>query len=304
MRNVLFAAAGLAMGAGLALAQNQPPASGVPVQVIVTVEAREGKSVPALNPEDVLVFEGHDRARITGWIPFQGEHAGLELYVLMDDSLSSSVGLQLSDIRRFIEQQPATTAVGIGYMRNGMVDIRQAPTADHAKAANSLRIPMGTMASPYLALSDLMQRWPAGSLRREVLMITSGDDPLGGNGPMNPYLDTAIEQAQRAGIIVYAIYTLGIGHARHSYWRMNWDQNHLAQLTEETGGEGYMMGFGPPVSFAPYLDDLAERLTHQYLLTFLAKSEKKASFQSVKLSTEVPNAELVAPNRVWVPVKR
>jgi hypothetical protein len=304
MRNVLFAAAGLAMGAGLTLAQNQPPASGVPVQVIVTVEAREGKSVPALNPEDILVFEGHDRARATGWIPFQGEHAGLELYVLMDDSLSSSVGLQLSDIRRFIEQQPATTAVGTGYMRNGMADIQQAPTADHTKAANSLRIPMGTMASPYLALSDLMQRWPAGSPRREVLMITSGDDPLGGNGPMNPYLDTAIEQAQRAGILVYAIYTPGIGHARHSYWRMNWDQNHLAQLTEETGGEGYLMGFGPPVSFAPYLDDLAERLTHQYLLTFLAKSEKKASFQSVKLSTEVPNAELVGPNRVWVPVKR
>ena len=66
----------------------------------------------------------------------------LELYVLVDDAVSSSVGLQLSDIRRFIEQQPATSAIGIGYLRNGTVEIRQTPTSDHAKAAAALRIPL------------------------------------------------------------------------------------------------------------------------------------------------------------------
>jgi hypothetical protein len=103
------------------------------------------------------------------------------------------------------------------------------------------------------------------------------------------------------GIVVYVIYTPGIGHAGHSYWRTNWGQNHLAQLAEETGVEAYVMGFGSPISFAPYLEDLARHLSHQYLLTFLVKTERKASFQSVKLRTEVPNAEIIPPNRVYVP---
>jgi hypothetical protein len=307
MRNLHFTATSLAISAVLAVAQNKAPASGLLVQMVVTVEAHDGKNIPVLNREDVMIFEGHDRAQVAEWIPLQGDRAGLELYVLVDDAVSSSVGIQLSDIRRFIEQQPAASAIGIGYLRNGIVEIRQTPTLDHAKAAAALRIPMsstGTMASPYLSLSDLIKRWPAGSVRREVVMITSGDDPLGGIGPINPYADAATEDAQRAGIVVYAIYTPGIGHAGHSYWRANWGQNHLAQLAEETGAEAYVMGFGPPISFAPYLEDLARHLSHQYLLTFLMKPERKASFQSVKLRTEVPNVELIAPNRVYVPAGR
>jgi hypothetical protein len=129
----------------------------------------------------------------------------------VDDAVSSSVGIQLSDIRRFIEQQPAASAIGIGCLRNGTVEIRQTPTLDRAKAAAALRIPLsstGTMASP-LSLSDLIKRWPAGTKCREVLMITSGDDPLGGIGPSNPYADSAIDDAQRAGIVVYGIRTTG-----------------------------------------------------------------------------------------------
>lgn len=37
-------------------------------------------------------------------------------------------------------------------------------------------------------------------------MVTSGIDPLGGFGPTNPYLETAIDDAQRHGVIVYTIY--------------------------------------------------------------------------------------------------
>jgi hypothetical protein len=42
---------------------------------------------------------------------------------------------------------------------------------------------------------------------------------------------------------------------------------------------------------------LGRRLLHQYLLTFLAKPVKKSGMQSVKLRTEVSNAELVAADR-------
>jgi hypothetical protein len=114
-------------------------------------------------------------------------------------------------------------------------------------------------------------------------------------------VDSAIEEAQRAAVIIYSIYTPGVGHYGHSFWRMNWGQNYLSQISDETGGEASYLGFGDPVSFAPYLDDLSHRLTRQYLLTFLAKPEEKPGFQSFKLRTEVPNADLVAAGRVYVP---
>ena len=79
---------------------------------------------------------------------------------------------------------------------------------------------------------------------------------------------------------MYAIYTPSAGHFGHSFWRLNWGQNHLAQIAEETGGESYMLGFGPPVSFAPYLTEVAEHLAHQYLVTFLIKPGEKAGFQA------------------------
>ena len=54
------------------------------------------------------------------------------------------------------------------------------------------------------------------------------------------------------------------------------------------------------MSFTPFLEDAERRLTHQYLLTFLAKTPKKANWQRIRLMTEVPNADLVAPGKVWV----
>jgi hypothetical protein len=85
------------------------------------------------------------------------------------------------------------------------------------------------------------------------------------------------------------------------FWPINWGQNYLSQVASETGGEAYFLGFETPVSFAPYLEDLNRRLNHQYLLVFLAKPGKKSELQPVRPRTEVPNAELVAASKVWVP---
>lgn len=59
-----------------------------------------------------------------------------------------------------------------------------------------------------------------------------------------------------------------------------------------------------PVSFSPFLDEFAERLKHQYRVTFLASPQKQASYQNVRLTTEVSNAEMVAAPRVYVPAAR
>jgi hypothetical protein len=294
------------MSGMLLVAQEKASAPTVAVQMIVTVEARHNKKeVPVLNREDVMVFQKNERLRVTDLVPSR-EHAALELFILIDDASDMSLGSQLNDLRQFIETQPAATSIGIGYMRNATVAVAQDLTTDHPRAAKSLRLPLGSPGvtpSPFLALSDLIKRWPASPARHEVLLVTSGVDPLGG-AQSNPYLDAAIEHAQRAGITVYAIYMPSTGHFGHSFYGLNWGQNHLAQIAEETGGEAYMLGFGPPVSFEPYLKEVAEHMAHQYLVTFLIRPRDKAGFQAVRLTTEVPNAELVAASKVYVSAGR
>jgi hypothetical protein len=288
----------------LIAAQDNSSPAGPAVNLVVTVEARHGSNVPDITRDDVMVYQGRDRDKVTGWLPLQGDHAGLQLFVLLDDSSNISLGSQLEDIRQFIIAQPASTKVGVAYMQNGVAQVAQNLTNDRALAAKALRLPLGNpgaSASPYFSLADLIKRWPEGNERREVLMATDGIDRYWGSGPGSTYVDSVIEQAQRAGVIVFAIYTPGEGHYGHSMWRMNWGQNYLSQVADETGGEAYYLGYGAPVSFAPYLDDITRRLGRQYLLTFVAKSEKKAGMQKVKLQTEVPNAELVSADMVYVP---
>jgi len=278
--------------------------SAPPVHLVVTAEARHGAEIPVIAPNEVQVYEGREKQQVTDWIPLTGDHAALQFFILIDDASSPSIGSQFDDIKAFIALQPATTLIGVGYMRDGTVDIRQNLTADHAAAAGALRLPLGNggaFSGIYLSISDLIKRWPTAPLRREILVISDGIDQFGGSGPANPYVDTAIEDAQKAGVIVHAIYSSGVGHYARSYYRAYWGQNYLSQVADETGGEGYFLGYQTAVSFAPYLQDLARRLSHQYLLTFIPKPEKKGGLVRVKVRTEMSSVELIAASSVYVP---
>jgi hypothetical protein len=282
------------------------PEPGTPVSVIVTVAPQKNTATPQLTVDDVLVSQNKQHMQVTGLEPLRGQ-SGLQLWVLIDDGSNTNLGTQLADLKRFVLAQPASTQVGIGYMRNGMVQTAQSLTSDHQLAAQSLRLPTGTpgiSASPYLALKELIHKWPAGSSPREVLMVTSGIDPDYGAGPDDPYLSEATHAAQRAGIVVSSIYYSGAGRSARNYRQLFWGQNYLAQLSDETGGQLYWIGNQNPVSLAPYLDDFSQRLNGQYLLTFVARPENKAGFQDVKIRTELPHVRLTAPSQVYVPVSQ
>jgi hypothetical protein len=189
-------------------------------------------------------------------------------------------------------------------MRNGMVQKAASLTSDHQAAAQAIRLPTGTpgiSASPYQALTELIHKWPAGSAPREVLMVTSGIDPDYGAGPDDPYLSEAVNVAQRAGVIVHTMYYSGAGRQEQSGRQVFWGQNDIAQLSDETGGHLYWLGTVNPVSLAPYLDDLSQRLSGQYLLTFVAKPERKPGLQPVKIKAEPAHVTIVGPSRVYVP---
>lgn len=287
-------------------AQEASPEAGVSTHLVVTAEPRKGATVPVINQDDVLVYEGKTRDRVTEWIPATGDHAALDLFLLIDDSSSETLGTQMEDIKKFIQSQPETTKVGVAYMQNGTARVLQDLTTDHAAAAKSIRLPMGiggANASPYFSLSDLVKRWPDdGAPRRAVMMVTDGIDRYYGEFNLqDPYLEQAIDDSLRAHVMVSAIYEPAAGHFGHSYWESYWGQLYLSEVADQTGGEAYYVGFtGAPVAFAPYFDQMATRLSHQYLLTFLAQRPKKAGWQTVRLNCEQASVDLVAPKRVWV----
>lgn len=287
-----------------AVAQNSA-GNGVPTRMVVTVEARHGKEIPAVSANDVSVLQGKTRDQVTGWVPVMQSQATPEFFVLIDDTASTqSLGTQIPDIRQFIENQPANVSVGVAYMRNGIAQIAQPLTKDHAQAAKSVRLTFGNgsaSGSPYFSLQDLVKKWPKDSDVRQVLMITDGVDPFwGGFGLDDPYVDAAIEDCQRAGVMVYSIYTQAPGHFGHSLFRINQAQSLLSETTDATGGESYYLGIDSPVTFTPYFKDIRERLDHQFILAFLAQPGKKPGLEQVRLATEVPNADLVSQRKVYV----
>ncbi|MDE3179462.1 MAG: hypothetical protein KGM47_07340 [Acidobacteriota bacterium] len=307
---LLFAAMVVAVCAPSSWAQQA--AGVVPVHMVVTVQPLPGKRPAVVNRQDVMVYQGKERLNVTGWQHASGDHAGLDLFILIDDTASTSLGSQLGDLRDFINAQPSTTAIGVGYMANTTVRIAQNFTTDHAAAAKALRLPLGTisaMDSPYLSLIDLMKRWPKRNNRREVLMITDGIDRfrlrgMRGLPSISPDAQSASDRAQRDGIIVHSLYTQGTGFASRNFWLANMGENNASMVADVSGGASFFLGYLNPPSFKPWLDQLSRILENQYLLTFLVKPEKKAGLVYIRLETEVPGAELVAAKNVYVPAAK
>jgi hypothetical protein len=276
-------------------------------QLVITAEGHHGAALSEVMKDDVSIEVNRRPARIEKWIPLRGDQASLDLYIVIDDGEDSDLGNQFSSLRDFMHGQPGTARIGLAYLRNGAANIIAPLTTDHDLAARALRLPLaqpGISASPYMGISDLVKKWPATGVRREVLLISSGIDPYYSPPDQeNPYLLKAIEDAQRAGILVHSIYFAEAGHLGHSYWQVNWGQNYLSELGDETGGEAYWQGLTSPVSFDPFLKDLAQRLQNQYLLTVIPQ-EEKSGLAPVHVALSQPGVSLMAPSEIYIPTER
>jgi hypothetical protein len=302
----------------------------VQVHMVITDEAvRDNTEVPILRPENVQVKQGKNLLKVDHVIPARGDNAALQFFILIDDTCDSSIGNSLNDIRDFINAQPPTTTIGVGYMSNTTIQIAQNFTSDHALAAKAVRLPRGSLSamdSPYLSLISLIKGWPEQKVRREILMVTDGIDRLRGErssnyqysptygrayrtpppGPtgmatMSSDADSASTVGQRYGVIVHGIYSPGVGRAGRNFWEAQMGQSGVAKVTDETGGEYFALGIQNQLSFKPYLERLQKILDNQYYLVFPATPKKKAGLQRVNISTEVADVEIAAADSVWVP---
>src|SRR5215467_4462617 len=270
------------------------------VTMTVTALGKKEAEPPALNREDVQLYVNKERTQISNW------HHGEKLYlaVLIDDSLELNVASQWNDLKEFFNAQPPTTYISVSYARNGAAQVAQDFTNNHELAAKALRIPIGSSAisSPYFAVQDLVKRLPGTpGDRRSILLVSSGIDYFHGNFPTSPDLDTTIEQAQKRNINVWSIYAPDAGRRSRRFFLATRAQSDLTQLAQETGAESYYLGTTAPVTFKPYLDQIATHLRNQYLLTFKGERGAKGHFARVKVAAELPNSKFMSASQVFVP---
>jgi hypothetical protein len=305
-------------------AQGNPGPATTEVHLVITDSAlREDAEFPPLQKEDIKVKQGKNIIDPTALVPAKGDRAALQLMILIDDTLDSGVGNNLTDLKDFVKALPEGTQVGVGYMANTAISIAQNFTTDRELAAKAIRLPLGRLStgdSPYLSLISLVKGWPQQKVRREVVMVADGIDRLRGAQPevaragpntvgtvyhSMPQISIdaqgASEISQRNNVIVFPIFAPGVGRAARSSWDLQLGLSGLTKVADETGGECFSLSTTQLVSFKPYLDRLLKYLDNQYYLVFQTTQGKKDSLQRVNIKTAAKNSEILAADNVWVP---
>jgi len=300
------------LSSGAALAQ-APAQEGVPVRITVTATSREkGQEPPHLAKEDFLIYQAHERRPVLSAVPQQGADNKLDLYIVVDEAIQSEVTLNYKDVSAFVRELPSTARVAVLYARNGTVVPGQELTGDHEAAVKALRIPLGRIEAGggiYLSLADFAKHLPpAPDRRRAVLFLSSGIDVYRGIRDSypgtNPDFEVAVDRLNRIGVTVYSIYVTPAAHFSRSFFLATNGQACLARLADETGGEAYFQGFQTPISMQPFLEEMAQHLAHQYVVTFSAKPRKKSGYESIHVTTEVSGVDVTGPAQVYVPVEK
>ncbi|MGB7496117.1 MAG: hypothetical protein WBR26_13695 [Candidatus Acidiferrum sp.] len=297
-RSGVFFGAILLLTAVSAYAQTAP-VSGSTTFTVTAVGKKE--SAPPIAKDDVQLLQGKERKQISDWK--KGDQ--LFLVVLIDDSIDTNAGGQWDYLKEFMMAQPSSTAIAVGYIQNNTVRIAQDFTPDHALATKAIRLPLGVGAlgsSPYLAMIDMLKRWPDSGPRRSIIVITSGIDYFRGPGfgAFYPDVDSLIQRAEKQNTNIWSIYYPSSGHRGHSFFLTNYAQNNIDKVSEQTGAESYFL-FGAPVTIKPYLDEIGTHLQNQYLLTFAGNGGSKGKFVRMNVKTELPDVEFFYPTNVYLP---
>lgn len=288
-----------------ARASSTSDAGTVPVTTTVTVLSPNFTAPPALSKDDIAVYSRNTRANVASFEPVRGAKAGLQLAILIDDDASpTALGSHFQEIKDFIAAQPSTTEVGIYYASSGSAQPAAKFSSDHQAVVKKLRLPLGRFAgtspSVYLSLKDLARNWPQNDMRHEVLMIASGIDRLH-PGLQSPYVDQAVEQVQKSGVVVHTIYTGGFRLANSFEQNIAW--RNLSRVAEDSGGQQFFQGFETPVDFMPIFRQLNNALGNQYVLTIdmPRTSHRKGELMPIKIRTEQRNLRLSYASQVFVP---
>lgn len=273
----------------------------IPISIFTKKELKENQPEEFVQADRLIVEEDGDEQTILSIRSVTT--ASLALAVLIQDDLSSEANLQLRDLKQFIRGLPKGSRVMVAYLRGGSLDVRQKFTDDLDKAADSIRIIVGSASvaprTPYDGVVDTLKRFdalPAG--RRAILLISDGLDVSNGLNNSSPFqsidLDEAILKSQRRSVAVYSFYASGSLTSQGNSRLINIGQGSLIRISEETGGRAFFSGSFTAVSFEPFFRDLGLLLNRQFALTYVSTHLKKG-YHKVKVMSTNPEVKIEHP---------
>jgi len=277
--------------------------SGRPVIIPVTIRVK-GRTAPGeleLQTVDLTVSEDGEPQTILS-IRAMGTNAPINLIVLVQDDVVSSIGLEIKPLSDFLRRLPRDSRVFVGYLRAGSLQIRHKFTADLEKAAKSLRSPAGVAGAapynPYVEVIEALRRFdsqPAG--RRAILLISDGLDISQGisssSAGQSSDLQRAINEAQRRSVAIYSFFAPTVTSSTDGNLLFE-GQSSLNRLSDETGGHAFFQGLGVPTSFDSFIKELRLDLDKQIALSYLSTHPRKG-FHRLKLISSTPDVELDYP---------
>jgi Ca-activated chloride channel family protein len=125
----------------------------------------------------------------------------------------------------------------------------------------------------FLASQRLATTSAAAGRRRVLVVISDGGDSVGGKS-----YEEAVEEAERAGAIVYSIIIVPIAA---DAGRNTGGEHALIQLAEDTGGKYYTVI--DPKDLEPTFNHISDDLRTQYLLGYYAPEQGSGGFRRIKV---------------------
>ncbi len=250
------------------------------VELFASVVDARGRPVPGLEQDRFAVTEdGVPQAvRRFEWVDDTPFHAGL----LIDTSASmqDSIGQVRAAAQRFVDDtlQPRDRMAVLSFANR--VEVESRFTKDRgqlARALSSLRA-TGTT-SLYDSLVYALSYFDGISGQKALLLLSDGKDE---NSSFT--FESALENAQRSGVTIYAI---GLRQAAAD----RTTRRVLERIAEETGGQAF---FIDTVGELDSIYALIEReLRNRYLLTYQSTSGKPESeFRVVRVEVDARDAEV------------
>ena len=273
----------------------------IPISIFTKKELREREPEEYVQADRLIVTEDKDEQQILSIRSVTG--TPLTIAILIQDDLASNFNLQIDEIKKFIRELPRGTRVMVGYLRAGTVQVRQKFTEDLDRAADSLRIVVGSSAvaprSPYDGVDEILNRFdsvPAG--RRAILLFSDGLDTSQGLNlasiSQSFDLDRAMLKAQRKSVAVYSFYSPTKLTDDGNSILILAAQGALQKLSEGTGGRAFFQGSLAPISFSPFFRDLVLALNRQFALTYLSTHMNKG-YHRVQVESTNPEIKIDHP---------
>jgi hypothetical protein len=196
----------------------------------------------------------------------------LNIAILIQDDLVSSVANEIGVTADFIQSLPQGSRVMVGYITSGALQVRQPFTTDLNRAAHSLRVPFSSTATapynPYVEVIEAIRKFDSNWNERNAILLISdgldvsrGFDATAAGNTLD--LHRATREATKRNIAIYSFYAPSVGLTSHNYLAASYGQSSLNRISNETGGRAFFQGTTGFVTFDPYFNQLRKALNQK-----------------------------------------